>query len=242
MIFFRKKRLKHPDFSAIEIDMHSHLLPAIDDGSQSVEESVVLIKELQALGFSDLITTPHSMQEIHPNTDDSIKKAHTSLKKVMPSGVTLRASSEYYLDEHFYKQVAAQALLPMPGNRILVEFSQVTRPNELEQQFFNLALQGYQVILAHPERYMFLHRDFNFYKRLKDMEIEFQVNALSFTKYYGDKVKAVAEKLVDMDMIDFFGTDTHNMRHIEALKTVPQSKHFQKLMDSGLLRNNSLKA
>ncbi len=242
MIFFRKKRLKYSDFSALELDMHSHLLPAIDDGSQSVEESVILIKELQNLGFSELITTPHTMQEIHPNTADSIQAGHAELQNSLPEGITLSASSEYYLDEHFYKQLGANTLLPMPGNRILVEFSQVTRPNELEQQFFNIALQGYQIVLAHPERYMFLHRDFNFFKRLKDMDVELQLNALSLTNYYGEKVKALAEKLVDADMIDFLGTDTHHLRHIEFLKTVPTTKRFQRLMDSGLLKNAQLKA
>ena len=241
MFFFnRSRKTAHIDFSALAVDMHSHLIPGVDDGAKDVENSVHLISGLKELGFSELITTPHTLQDIHPNTRETLTASFNLLTGKVPSGIKLALSSEYYLDEQFSNQLQENALMPLPGNRLLIEFSQISRPHDLEQQIFEIGLQGYQIILAHPERYLFFHKHFDYFTRLKEMGVELQVNALSLTEHYGKHIKVIAEKLIEKEMIDFMGTDLHHTKHLEALKQVPLSKHFTRLVDSGLLKNQSL--
>ncbi|MET3112933.1 protein-tyrosine phosphatase [Pedobacter sp. CG_S7] len=240
MFFFNRKTSLHTDFSAIGVDMHSHLIPGVDDGAQDVEESIELINGLRELGYTHLFTTPHTLEDFHPNTKESLQNGHALLEGHIPAGINLNLSSEYYLDEAFLVQLDANALMPLPGNRLLFEFSQIVRPNNLEEVIFDLTVRGYQPVLAHPERYLFFHKQFDYFKRIKDMGVELQVNALSLTEHYGKGVNAVAEKLIEKDMIDFIGTDIHHAKHLEVLKRVPGKKHFARLLDSGLLKNQSL--
>lgn len=241
MFFFnRSSKSKYTDFSSIGIDMHSHLIPGVDDGAKDVQDSIQIISGLKELGFHHLITTPHTLQDIHPNTAETLRDGHSKLDGNLPDGITLTLSSEYYLDEQFQNQLREGNLMPLRGNRLLVEFSQISRPHDLEEVFFDLGIKGYQVILAHPERYLFFHKQFDYYRRIKEMGVELQVNALSLTEHYGKHIKSIAEKLIEKDMIDFIGTDIHHVRHLEGLKKVPTSKHFARLVDSGLLKNATL--
>lgn len=242
MFFFNRSPKHQHDFSAIGIDMHSHLVPGVDDGAQDVNDSLTLIKGLQELGFHHLITTPHTLQDIHPNTKASLESGHALLAGQLPEGISLALSSEYYLDDQFTAQLDADAVLPLPGNRLLIECSQLVKPHDLEERIFDLGIRGYQVILAHPERYLFFHQNFNYFNRLKDMGVELQVNALSLTPHYGKQIQLIAEKLIAKDLIDFIGTDLHHAKHLVALQQVPASKFFTRLVDSGLLQNQSLLA
>jgi protein-tyrosine phosphatase len=240
MFLFNSKRNKHSDFTAVGIDMHSHLVPGVDDGAKDVEDSLKLINGLKELGFKHLHTTPHTLQDIHPNDSASLKQGFSLLEGKLPEGMSMNISSEYYLDEQFQQQVNTGAVLPLPGNRLLIEFSQIARPHDLEERIFDLGIKGYQVILAHPERYLFFHKQFGYFNRLKEMGVELQVNALSLTDHYGKHIKLIAEKLIEKDMIDFIGTDIHHVKHLDTLKQVPTSKYFKRLIESGLLKNESL--
>lgn len=239
-MFFFRKRSKNSDFSAIGVDMHSHLIPGVDDGAKDVEDSVKLINGLKELGFSNLYTTPHTLQDIHPNTRETLQSGFASLDGKLPDGISLELSSEYYLDDHFMHQLGSGSVLPLPGNRLLFEFSQIARPHNLEEQIFEMGLKGYQLILAHPERYLFFHKSFNYYTRIKEMGVELQLNALSLTDHYGKNIRSIAEKLVEKEMIDFIGTDIHHVKHLEALKNATSSKFFGRLVESKLLKNESL--
>ncbi len=240
MIFFKKTKQAKNNFSALGVDMHSHLIPGVDDGAESVASSVELINGLHDLGFEKLCTTPHSMQGIHPNTKDSLTAGLSRLQGTLSDQMLPLLSSEYYLDDHFSKLIEDDQLLPLPGNRILLEFSQINRPFGLEDTLFKLALKGYQIILAHPERYLFFHKNFNDFIRLKDMGLEFQVNALSLSNHYGRNVRTMAEKLIAHKLIDFIGTDTHRKEHLALLKEIPDTKCYKTLIDSGLIKNRAL--
>lgn len=240
MFFFTRKKNNYTDFSAIGVDMHSHLIPGVDDGAQDVIDSKNLITGLKNLGFSHLYTTPHTLLDFHPNTKETLERGKALLVGEIPEGITLNLSSEYYMDEGFRKQLLTDELLPLPGNRLLVECSQISRPPDLESIIFEIGIKGFQPVLAHPERYLYFHKDFNYFKRLKDMGVELQVNAMSLTDHYGKSITKIAEKLIDNNMIDFLGTDIHHVRHLEVLKSVPATKHFERLVKSGLLKNHSL--
>lgn len=241
MFFFKRtKHSPYQDFSPVGVDMHSHLIPGVDDGAKDVQDSISLISGLKDLGYRRLYTTPHTLQDIHPNTHETLKNAHALLDGSIPNGIELVLSSEYYLDEQFQDQLGSGTVMPLPGNRLLIEFSQISRPHDLEEVIFDLGIKGYQVILAHPERYLFFHKQFNYYTRLKEMGVELQVNALSISEHYGKHVQSIAHKLIEKNMIDFIGTDIHHVRHLDSLKKIPATKHFAMLVDSGNLKNQTL--
>lgn len=241
MFFFnRSKPSVYTDFGDVALDMHSHLVPGVDDGSQNVTDSITLIAGLRDLGFEHLITTPHTLADIHPNTKDTLKLGYDLLAGQTPNNVNLTLSSEYYLDEQFQDQLNKNELMPFKGNRILIEFSQISRPHDLEEVIFDLVIKGYQPVLAHPERYLFFHQKFDYFTRLKEMGVELQVNALSLTLHYGKNIKAIAEKLIANELIDFIGTDLHHIHHLPILKEVPKTKHFERLVKSGTLKNKEL--
>jgi tyrosine-protein phosphatase YwqE len=241
MLFFnRSRKSSYKDFSAIGTDMHSHLIPGVDDGAKDVADSIQLIKGLHQLGFTRLYTTPHTLQDIHPNTCETLRSARALLDGQIPPGIELILSSEYYLDDQFQDQLSSGTVMPLPGNRLLIEFSQISRPHDLEEVIFDLGIRGYHVVLAHPERYLFFHKNFSYYTRIKDLGVELQVNALSLTDHYGKNIRSIADKLIEKDMIDFIGTDIHHVRHLDILKQVPATKSFTRLADSGLLKNQQL--
>ena len=238
--FFNFSLKERNNFSGIQTDMHSHLLPAVDDGAESVENSYSMVISLQDMGFKSLYTTPHSMNDIYPNTQESLKESFISLKGSIPEGINFDYSSEYFLDEYFQQNLQKKAIRPLPGNRLLIEFSTISLPFGLEKQFFDVQMQGYQIILAHPERYIFFHKNTMILSRLKDMDVEFQVNALSLGGYYGDHVRKAAEHMIKKGWVDFIGTDAHHEKHIQALRKIPDTRNYQFLLDQGNLKNASL--
>jgi protein-tyrosine phosphatase len=213
---FKKKNIVS-DIAWLGVDIHSHLLPGIDDGSPDVEQSVVLIKSLNELGFSKFICTPHIFQELYPNTPETISLALVATKealKIANVNVNIAAAAEYMVDEMFEVK---EGLTVMPGNYILVEMSYLNETPNMDNVIFDLQIKGYKVILAHPERYNFYHKAYEKFHRYKDMGVLFQLNLLSITGYYGKEVKRAADYLLDKHCYDLAGTDLHHTKHLEAL-------------------------
>ncbi len=148
---------------------------------------------------------------------------------------------EYYIDEHFYSELQDKVpLLAVKDNLVLVEFSMLTAPFDLGEVLFEMQLQNYQPIIAHPERYIYLRNKKEFFDELKNSGCLFQVNLLSLTGYYGTSVQELAEYLVKKEYYDYAGTDTHHIRHLQALQKLSFSAAYNRLKDSGLLRNHLL--
>ena len=229
------------DFSGLGADMHSHLLPGVDDGAGTVDDSMRMIGSLRDMGFDTIYTTPHSIKDIHPNSLETLQDSFQQISGQVQQDIHFDYSSEYFLDEHFLQNLEEGRLRPLPGNRLLIEFSMVSSPFDLEQQFFDIQMKGYQIVLAHPERYLFFQRGSGILSRLKDMDVEFQVNALSLGGFYGENAKQAAEKMIKKGWIDFVGTDTHHDKHILALRKIPDLSLYQKLLDQGTLKNSELK-
>lgn len=229
------------DFSGLHTDMHSHLLPGIDDGSPDPDVSAKLKKGLEEAGFQQFITTPHIMWDLYRNTPESIGAAVQVLQS-QGEHRNLRAAAEYYMDEHFDQLLAEDApLMTIQDKMVLVEFSFIAAPLDLKEKLFALQINGYQPILAHPERYEYLSARKGLFDELKSMGCLFQVNLLSLTGYYGKIPGELAAYLISKNYIDFAGTDLHHLRHLQALR---QSKHLmpslRRLLDSGKLQNTSL--
>lgn len=242
-IFKREKTNLLTDFSFLGTDMHSHLIPGIDDGCKSIEEAVKLIKELELLGYSKIITTPHIQDEFYKNTPEIIKQGLSELKEsALKNGINIEihAAAEYMLGPGFEKILESGELMTFGNNYILVEMSYFTEYKNMKKIFFELQTAGYNIILAHPERYTYYHNDFELYTKLKDSEINFQLNIISLTGTYSTAVKKVAEKLIDNNMIEFLGSDLHNNTYLEELKKSLNEKYLSKVIGSGLIKNNRL--
>lgn len=226
---FKKKNIVS-DIEWLGVDIHSHLLPGIDDGSPDVEESVFLIKSLTELGFSKFICTPHIFQELYPNTSETISHALASTKEALRTAdmtIDISAAAEHMVDEMFEIK---DGLEVMPGNYILVEMSYLNETPDIDKVIFDLQIKGYKVILAHPERYNFYHLAHEKFHKYKDIGVLFQLNLLSITGYYGREVKRAAEYLLEKRCYEFAGTDLHHRKHLEALiKTVKSGSLFDKI-------------
>ena len=245
MFFFgKKKAIQSVDLSWLGVDMHSHLIPGIDDGSPDIETSIELIKGLQNLGYKKLITTPHILWDVYPNTSEIITQGVADLKQAVADAgveIEIHAAAEYFIDEHFEDLLKNKVpLLPISGNMVLVEFSMVTAPMDLQQTLFEMQIQGYQPIIAHPERYVYLNHRKHFFDELKEAGCLFQLNILSLGGYYGKGVQELAEYLLKQNLYSFAGTDLHGARHLAALQKLAASPLYTLLKDGYVLKNKSL--
>ncbi|MFD2562428.1 tyrosine-protein phosphatase [Aquimarina rubra] len=223
------------------VDIHSHLLAGIDDGVKTVYQSAYIIEQFEKLGVKKIITTPHVMQDVWPNTPEIIKSKHTEMQQVLSSleiEVTLEASAEYMLDDLFCESINGQDIIPLHKKYILVEMSTFNPPINLNEILFEIKLAGFTPILAHPERYSFYQDDIDKFIQLKESGFLFQLNLLSISGYYGEKVKNLSIKLLSANLFDFAGSDIHNYRQFEILEKGFIPKHAK--MVSSLMERNCL--
>lgn len=245
MWFFGSKKAEEAfDLGWLCADMHSHLLPGIDDGADNMPMALELIRGLHSLGYKKIITTPHVFWELYPNTPEIVGKGLAELQEAVNEeglAVELSAAAEYYIDEHFESLLRSKSpLLTVSQNYVLVEFSMVTAPMDLQQVIFQMQIQNYQPIIAHPERYLYLATKKDLFDELKEAGCFFQLNLLSLTGYYGRGVQELAEYLCKKDYYDFAGSDMHHQRHLQALKKLASSSVFARLKESGRLKNAQL--
>ena len=232
------------DFSLLKADMHSHLLPGIDDGSPDLQTSMQLIRGMTELGFSKLITTPHVMWDMYKNTSEIILGKLDLLRTAVKAeglAVEINAAAEYFLDDHVAGLLKNnEPLLTVSGKMVLVEFSLAQPSMSLKDILFEMQMQGYQPIIAHPERYIYLVNNKDFYEELKDIGCLFQLNTLSLSNHYGKSVHELAQYLIKKGYYDLVGTDLHHFRHLEALSNPALAQSLQKLIESGKILNPQL--
>jgi len=225
------------------VDMHSHLLPGLDDGAETLPHSIELLRALQELGYRKLIMTPHIMGDFYRNTPATIGAALADLQAAAAAAdiqdIELEAAAEYYLDEWFGRKLAAEEpLLSFGGDKryILLETSYMNESFTFDETIFNLKAAGYQPVLAHPERYTYLYGRFNELERIRENGVLLQVNLNSLAGYYSPGAKHVAEKLIDAGLVDMVGTDTHHVRHTATLRDkVLPAQYLRKLLALPLL-------
>lgn len=223
------------------IDIHSHLLPGIDDGAPTIADTTTLISGLEKMGFKKFITTPHVMGDVWKNTRDGIngKLASTVSELDIPNiDNRLKAAAEYMMDAEFWELFKREPLLCLKENYVLVEISYLNPPIQLYDILFELQVAGYQPILAHPERYNFYHElSLSHYKKLKKAGCLFQLNMLSATGYYGERVAKTADLLLKANLIDYIGSDVHHERHLEFIGKKIVLKNYEYL--TPVFQNNS---
>lgn len=232
MFFFKKKKIPLTDFFPEDfVDIHSHLLPGIDDGAKDLNNSIELIMKMRSYGIKNFITTPHVLGNVYQNSSETIKKKLEEVKEALSNkginDISIRAAAEYMLDEQFSKLLEKEDILTIKDNYILVEMSYFSAPIHLFEIIFEIQLKGYKPILAHPERYNFYHHDFKNYHKLKKAGCLFQLNLLSLTEQYGKNVQKISKKLIKEGLYDFVGTDVHHYNHLEILKTMSTKKNLE---------------
>lgn len=232
--FFRSAVNETPVGEILKADMHSHLLPGIDDGAPDLETSIQLIKSLKEMGYTKLITTPHTMEGLYDNTREIILAGLKEVKEELERqeiDIQLEAASEYFMDPHMAKLIADDEILSFgTGKYVLIEMSFAAPSRNYESIIFDLITRGYKPVLAHPERYTYWHRKPELYEQVVQAGCLLQVNLLSLTGYYGREIKKSGIGFLEKGMVSFLGTDLHHQKHHHSL-TAHQRDYLSLIRD-----------
>lgn len=245
MLFFKRnpEPVQTEGFLAcIGTDLHSHLLPAVDDGVQDTATSIHFMRQLQAWGIRQFITTPHIKSERYDNSPATLQPAYEQLQAAMREeglNVPLHYAAEYYLDETIDQRLT-QPLLTLKDKLVLVEVSMAFSQAPMYQWLFQLETAGYQPLLAHPERYMYMHENFSQYENIRSKGVQLQVNLLSLAGYYGKPIQKIAERLLDAKLVDYAGTDIHHHKHLAALEELGQRRKTVRMLENYGFKNQAL--
>jgi tyrosine-protein phosphatase YwqE len=220
------------DLSNLGVDIHSHILPGIDDGCKDLAASIETRGIITDLGIERMIYTPHIHHEYYPNSGSSIKHAYEQLM----SNLTYKEAyghdtyaAEYMLDDNFHQQLKNEVpFLCLKDKYLLIELPIAFENPQTQLIIFELFIAGYQVIIAHPERYLYYENRLAVFQQLKNMGCLFQLNLLSMSEYYGKNVSQLAIQLLKKGWYDFAATDIHNAtQHTDILKVLA-SKNWNK--------------
>ena len=248
----KSKRAETPDFSApalrigehLVTDVHSHMVPGVDDGSESIEQSLAMIDRLVAMGYRQSVITPHIHSDIYPNSihtlRDPFQKLQEAVAKKWPK-FKLHLAAEYFLYDHFEHCIAANDLLWFPGKDengrevkcVLFEFGFHEPPMNHEHALFELQMAGYTGVLAHAERYPYWHQSPNEIHSLAERGIWITVNAASLAGAYGPEMYRVARKLVENNTARMICSDAHGLRHMESLEAISKSPVVHQWLENG---------
>lgn len=246
--FFRKNKepeLPAPtDFSFLGVDLHSHLIPLIDDGSDDLEESLEMVRAFKDKGYRKLITTPHVHGEFYDNTIEGINVHFDKLKRFINDNrlnIDLQVAAEYFLDNHFLTEVLPHGLIPFGDNYVLVEVSMAGWPRNFDEIIFEIQSKGYKPILAHIERYGF-EQDPDVFLRLKEKGVLMQMNLLAIHGYYNRSIRLSAEDYMKHNIYDFCASDAHHIRHLQTMDRIAKEEPaiMQKLEAYGFKNNRLL--
>ncbi len=242
-IFSKKPKLDPIYFSILGTDLHSHLIPGIDDGSKSLDESLTMLKRFSEMGYKKVITTPHIMSDFYKNTPEIIlgglKKVKEAVKKE-GLNIEIEAAAEYYLDSSFEELIDQQNLLTFGNNHVLFELSFSNEPPRVKEAIFKLQTEGYRPIMAHVERYPFYFNQWGTIEDFKNRGCLIQLNINSLSGQYGPAVKKMGEDLIDKGWVDAIGSDCHHMGHLEIMESLRTNPHLHKIASKSDLLNKSL--
>lgn len=231
------------DFSSLVTDVHSHLIPNIDDGAKTSDDCVQMLNQFKKLGFKKVITTPHIMSDMYRNTSETIERGFhivEDLKRKNNIEIDIQYAGEYYIDFSFREKMEKEKLLTFGKNYLLIEFSFINQPEGLNQMLFDLQINNYQPVIAHIERFNFWHNKLNIYKELKNRGALFQMNINSITGAYSVQVQKSAEMLLQNNLIDFVGSDAHTPQNIDLMAEARKNKFLADYLKSGNLLNYRL--
>jgi len=227
--------------SALNTDLHSHLIPGIDDGVRDWDDALQIAIYLSKLGYKKAITTPHIMADYYENTPETIRTGVNELNRILEEKeieLKIEPGAEYFLDSHLYKQIQNnEDFLTFGDGYILIETSFMNKPFFFSEAFFHLQSSGYKPILAHPERYQFLHEEKNLLHEMFEKGVYFQINLMSLTGYYSIEVRRFSEYLISNKMVHFLGSDLHRAQQLKIIDEAIHTKLYQKVRQLSLLND-----
>jgi len=242
-IFKKEPKLPPIDIAMMGTDLHSHLIPGIDDGSPDMESSIEMIKKFASLGYKKLITTPHIMCDYYKNTPEIILKGLDKVRNELLKqniNIEIEAASEYNLDDGLATLIDKKNILTFGDNYVLFELPFMQEPRNLQDIIFKFQTAGYQPILAHPERYGFWNNNLEKFEELKAKGVLLQLNLLSLTGHYSPEIKKMAEKMVSANLIDVIGSDCHRIDHLSIIENNLNNKFIHQLVNQKNLLNKKL--
>jgi tyrosine-protein phosphatase YwqE len=229
-IFSKKKFLV--DYLQNFVDIHNHILPGIDDGAKNVQESIELILGFRELGITNLVATPHIMNNFYPNTRETINSSLDELTNELLANdikeFSIEASAEHMIDDNFEELLARSEVMPMRKQYLLVEMSYLQPSINFDDAIIKTSGKQLFSILAHPERYNFLHGQMKKYTQYKKKGIQFQLNLLSLGEYYGGEIPKIACKLLNEGLIDYVASDIHTIYQLNSLRKITLNNRMVK--------------
>lgn len=226
------------------VDLHSHLLPGLDDGVHDFEQALSFAAMFQQMGYQKIITTPHIHREMFDNNEEKIMQSLDILRNHLKDGnytLEVHAAAEYYLDDELINRLEERSRLLTFGQRyLLFETNFLNEPLFLKEFVFQAQTKGYVPVLAHPERYLYIQQDLSLAQDLLDRGVYFQINISSFTGYYSKIVQTTAEKLIERGWVHFLGSDAHHLQHMQALEKARKLRSWQRMLALPLLNNSLL--
>lgn len=215
--FSKKTKIAASGILSGAADHHSHILPGVDDGVETMDEALRILTAYEELGIKELWLTPHIMEDI-PNTPEKLKARFAQFKAAYKGNITLNLAAEYMIDNNLRGLLKDNhELLPIgnSGKHILVETSYFNPPMRFRETLQQIKSLGYYPVLAHPERYMYM--DESEYRRLREEGIKFQLNLVSLAGGYGKTVKKKALWLMSKGFYSIAGSDLHSEDAIEYI-------------------------
>ena len=219
------------------VDIHSHVLPGLDDGAKTTLESLNLVKGMRDLGFNQIIATPHIMSGVWENTEIEINKSFNCLNGKISYSDKICYAAEYMLDNFLINKMNNQSLLCLKENYLLVELSYLQPPINISELLFELQLNGYKPVLAHPERYKYYFNNYKQLQKIKNTGCLFQLNLMSVVGHYGENAKSLASRLLSDNLIDFVGSDIHHKGHLEVFNKKFKLKEITEL-ENAIMSNS----
>ena len=237
------RKIEEVQQSKLKIDLHSHLIPGIDDGARNMEESLEMLQAMSDLGYQKVITTPHVMADAYQNSSRKILDGLQLLREASAAKgieIEIEAAAEYYMDEELLSRLEENDILTLGKEFLLFETSYYSKPLNFEEVVYEIQAKGYKALLAHPERYRYITNPHKEFERLKTLGIYFQLDINSLGGYYGNQAKEHADLLCDWEMVEFLGSDIHRRKQVDFLKKSCADPRYQRLLDSGKLLNTIL--
>ncbi len=234
-------RLRQPSTSSepvkagYVVDMHSHLLPNVDDGIQSTENALVCLRQFADWGIRHVVTTPHISQDIFPNTSAGLRtladelRAHIQAEQLP---ITFDVAAEYMLDELFVERLQQQDLLSFGTERyVLIETGWISLPLQIHTRLFEMQVKNYRPILAHPERYTYFRGKLDTLVHLREQGCLLQLNLMSLAGRYGPEARRMAQAMIQNGLVDFVSSDLHQPRDLPLLEKAMQTTDYQALCE-----------
>lgn len=222
-IFQRKTTIAESGILEGFTDRHSHILPGVDDGFQTLPDSLEALQAIEQLGVTEQWLTPHIMEDF-PNTPEDLHTRFEKLKESYTGRLRLHLAAEHMLDNLFVERFAERRLMEMEDRMVLVETSYAMPPIDFSGMLSDLKVRGYRPLLAHPERYRYMESE-NDYRRLKERGILFQLNLPSLAGAYGKSAQGKARLLLKRGWYDFVGSDVHTLvSYINVVTRIPIPK------------------